>query len=70
MCTYIRRAFVMSNIAAFNETEKVTVDSALSFAARRDPDYHRGLCTAKDALHALAHGISQYPSDCEARPAH
>jgi hypothetical protein len=52
----------MNNIVVFNETEKVAVDKALTFVVRKDPDYHRYLCTANDALHALAHGISQYPS--------
>ena len=52
----------MNSIVVFNEAENVTADEALTFAVRKYPDYHRYLCTANDALHALAHGISQYPS--------
>jgi len=52
----------MGGIAVFNNAEQRIVDRALTFAARRDPEYHLCLGTARAALHAIADGISRYPS--------
>ena len=52
----------MSEIVVFDPEERITVEKALGFAARKKSAHHGHLCQAQKALDRVADGISRYPS--------